>query len=68
MGIVDPLAVDVSRIMTLDVEDGAYAIARDALLGVDVGCRAFLSSYRSGALAAYGAAPPARKASRREEG
>jgi 5-methyltetrahydrofolate--homocysteine methyltransferase len=62
-GIVDPLAVVIPRIMTLDLAEGAYALARDALLGVDDGCRTFLRAYRSGALAAFGAAPPARKAS-----
>ena len=62
-GIVDPLTVDVPQIMTLDLEGGPYALARDALLGADVGCRAFLRAYRAGALAAFGAEPPARKAS-----
>jgi 5-methyltetrahydrofolate corrinoid/iron sulfur protein methyltransferase len=62
-GIVDPVATDLDAVRRLDLSSGAYALARDALLGVDSNCRAFLRAYRAGEFADYGVVPPARKAS-----
>jgi 5-methyltetrahydrofolate--homocysteine methyltransferase len=61
-GIVDPVAVDLDDIRGLDLASGPYAIARDALLGVDLDCREFLRAYRSGEFAAFGVSPPVRNA------
>jgi 5-methyltetrahydrofolate--homocysteine methyltransferase len=65
-GIIDPVATNISAVMAVDLDVGGHAMARDAILGVDEGCRAFLRAYRSGALAEYGVTPPARAA--RSEG
>jgi 5-methyltetrahydrofolate--homocysteine methyltransferase len=62
-GIVDPVSTDLEAVQRLDLSSGAYALARDALLGVDLSCRAFLRAYRAGDFADYGVVPPARKAS-----
>ena len=62
-GIIDPLTTDPRRVMTIDIDSGAHAMARDAILGVDANCRAFLRAYRAGEFAEYGIVPPARKAS-----
>jgi 5-methyltetrahydrofolate--homocysteine methyltransferase len=62
-GIVDPVTTDLEAVQRLDLTSGAYALARDALLGVDLSCRAFLRAYRAGDFADYGVVPPARKAS-----
>jgi len=59
-GIIDPVATDIDRVMALDLDAPAPALARDAILGTDVGCRAFLRAYRSGALASEGIVPPGR--------
>lgn len=60
-GIIDPVATDLTRVRTLNVDSGAHALARDAILGLDVDCRAFLRAYRAGALAEHGAPPPMRR-------
>lgn len=62
-GIVDPVATDLDAVASLDLSRGPYALARDALLGIDVNCRAFLRAYRAGEFADFGVVPPARKAS-----
>lgn len=63
-GIIDPISTDLERVMSVDLDDGAgYSMARDAILGRDEDCRAFLRAYRTGALAAYGILPPARRTS-----
>lgn len=59
-GIIDPVATDIVHVMTLDVEAAGPALARDAILGIDVDCRAFLRAYRKGELADYGVVPPVR--------
>jgi 5-methyltetrahydrofolate--homocysteine methyltransferase len=61
-GIIDPVATDIDHVLALDVETGGYALAVDAIRGDDENCRVFLQAYRSGAFAAYGIVPPARKA------
>ncbi len=60
-GIIDPVSTDLDRVLGLDIHDGAYALARDAILGVDVNCRAFLRAYRAGEFADHGVVPPARR-------
>jgi len=60
-GIIDPVATDLARVRAVDVDSGAYALARDAILGVDVNCRAFLRAYRAGEFAVHGVVPPARR-------
>lgn len=60
-GIIDPVATDLVRVMAVNVDDGAHALARDAILGVDVNCRTFLRAYRSGEFAEHGVVPPARR-------
>jgi 5-methyltetrahydrofolate--homocysteine methyltransferase len=60
-GIIDPVATDLELVRRVDVDAGAHALARDAILGIDVNCRAFLRAYRAGDFAAYGVVPPARR-------
>jgi len=60
-GIIDPVATDLGVVRAVDLDRGAYALARDAILGVDVSCRAFLRAYRAGEFAEYGVVPPARR-------
>lgn len=60
-GIVDPVATNLDRVRTVDVDSGAYALARDAILGVDVNCRTFLRAYRAGEFAEHGIVPAARR-------
>jgi 5-methyltetrahydrofolate--homocysteine methyltransferase len=60
-GIIDPVATDIARVMALDIDAGGPALARDAILGTDVNCRAFLRAYRNGEFAAFGVLPPARR-------
>jgi cobalamin-dependent methionine synthase I len=60
-GIIDPVATDLDLVRAVDVDEGAHALARDAILGVDVNCRAFLRAYRAGEFAAYGVILPARR-------
>jgi 5-methyltetrahydrofolate--homocysteine methyltransferase len=62
-GIIDPLSTDLGRVMSIDLDSGAYAMARDAILGVDANCRAFLKAYRAGEFVDHGIVPPARRAS-----
>jgi 5-methyltetrahydrofolate--homocysteine methyltransferase len=62
-GIIDPVTTDLDHVMAIDLDSGAYAMARDAILGVDESCRAFLKAYRAGAFAEHGVVPPARKGS-----
>ncbi len=62
-GIIDPVATDLEHVRSIDLDHGAYALARAAILGEDENCRAFLRSYRSGAFAEHGIVPPVRKAS-----
>ena len=63
-GIIDPVSTDLERVMSIDLDDGrGHSMARDAILGTDENCRAFLKAYRAGAFAEYGVVPPARKAS-----
>jgi 5-methyltetrahydrofolate--homocysteine methyltransferase len=59
-GIIDPVATDIARVIALDLDASGPALARDAILGVDGNCRAFLRAYRNGELAEYGVMPPAR--------
>jgi hypothetical protein len=49
-------------VRSLDLDTGAHALARDAIMGVDEDCRAFLKAYRSGAFAEHGVVPPGRRA------
>lgn len=60
-GIIDPVATDLDLVRAVDVDAGAHALARDAILGFDVSCRAFLRAYRAGDFAAHGVIPPARR-------
>jgi hypothetical protein len=62
-GIVDPVSTDIAGVMALDLSSGPYALARDALLGIDGNCRQFLRAYRAGEFAALGIEPAARKVS-----
>jgi len=62
-GIVDPVSTDLARVAAVDLSVGPHALARDAILGVDENCRAFLRAYRAGDFAAHGIVPPVRKAS-----
>lgn len=62
-GIMDPVATDFAHVMTIDLDSAGYAMARDAILGVDKSCRAFLRAYRAGAFAEHGVLPPARNVS-----
>ena len=62
-GIIDPVTTDLDRVMAIDLDSGGYALARDAILGIDESCRAFLKAYRAGAFAEHGVVPPARKVS-----
>jgi 5-methyltetrahydrofolate--homocysteine methyltransferase len=61
-GIVDPTTTDPAAVMAIDLDDRPRALARDALLGYDVACRAFLRAYRAREFAALGIAPTARGA------
>jgi len=60
-GIIDPVSTDIDHVRAVDVDSGAHAMARDAILGVDVNCRAFLRAYRAGEFAEHGVVPPARR-------
>jgi 5-methyltetrahydrofolate--homocysteine methyltransferase len=62
-GIIDPVSTDLAHVMTIDLDGGAYAMARDAILGIDADCRAFLRAYRAGEFADHGVMPPVRRAS-----
>lgn len=62
-GIIDPVSTDLDEVMTIDLSSGAHAMARDAILGIDADCRAFLRAYRAGAFAEHGVVPPVRRAS-----
>lgn len=62
-GIVDPVSTDIEGVMALDLSTGPYALARDALLGIDANCRQFLRAYRAGEFAGLGIEPAARKVS-----
>jgi len=61
-GIIDPVTTDLDHVRSIDLDDGAYAMACDAILGVDENCRSFLRAYRSGAFADHGVVPPSRTA------
>ena len=61
-GIVDPVTTDPEAVLALDLSSGPHALARDALLGVDENCRAFLRAYRAREFAPWGIEPPARRA------
>jgi 5-methyltetrahydrofolate--homocysteine methyltransferase len=61
-GIIDPVATDVEMVRTLDIDSGPHALARDAILGADPGCRLFLKAYRAGDFAEHGLVPPSRRA------
>jgi cobalamin-dependent methionine synthase I len=60
-GIVDPVSTDIEGVMALDLSAEPYALARDALLGVDANCREFLRAYRAGGFSELGIGPAARK-------
>ena len=60
-GIIDPVATDIARILRIDLDGAGYALARDALQGIDAGCRVYLRAYRAGELAEFGAVPRARR-------
>ena len=62
-GIIDPVSTDLNQVMAIDLDSGGYAMARDAILGIDESCRAFLKAYRAGAFAEHGVVPPARRVS-----
>jgi len=49
-GIVDPVATDVRRIMSIDNQNPQYRLAEDVLLGRDRNCKNFLRAYRKGEL------------------
>ena len=51
-GIVDPVATDVRRIMSIDNQNAQYRLAEDVLLGRDRNCKNFLRAYRKGELQA----------------
>jgi 5-methyltetrahydrofolate--homocysteine methyltransferase len=61
-GIIDPTTLDPEALPVLDPTSRAQLLARDALLGHDVACRAFLRAYRAGEFADIGIAPPVRGA------
>src|SRR5262249_15851873 len=61
--IVDPLLASPAGARSLDLEADGYALARDALLGIDEDCRRYLKAYRAGGLARFGASPPLKRAS-----
>lgn len=56
-GIIDPVAIDLERVGSLDLDKDPYRLARNVILGADVSCRAFLRAYRAGELTPYGAPP-----------
>ena len=51
-GIVDPVATDVRRIMSIDTQNPQYRLVEDVLLGRDRTCKIFLRAYRKGELQA----------------
>ena len=61
-GIIDPTTTDPEALPVLDPTNSAQMLARDALLGHDVACRAFLRAYRAGEFAEIGITPPVRGA------
>lgn len=60
-GIINPVATDIARVRALDIDTDGPALARDAILGADVNCRAFLRAYRNGEFAEFGVVPPVRR-------
>jgi 5-methyltetrahydrofolate--homocysteine methyltransferase len=56
------LATDLDLVRSLDIDSGPHALARDAILGTDPGCRLFLKAYRAGEFADHGLVPPSRRA------
>lgn len=60
-GIIDPVSIDVAAIGEIDLSVPPYALARDAILGLDPNCRAFLKAYRAGEFSELGVVPPVRK-------
>jgi 5-methyltetrahydrofolate--homocysteine methyltransferase len=61
-GIIDPVSTDIDKVRAIDLDSGAYALARDAITGADPGCRLFLKAYRAGEFAEHGLLPPNRRA------
>jgi Pterin binding enzyme len=59
-GIIDPLGLDARAIGPIELLTDAHRLAQDALLGIDVDCRAFLRAYRAGAFAGVGVPAPTR--------
>jgi hypothetical protein len=59
-GIIDPVSTDPAGVWALDEAAPEYVLARDALLGYDVSCRAYLRAYRAGSFAELGIVPPSR--------
>jgi 5-methyltetrahydrofolate--homocysteine methyltransferase len=60
-GIIDPVSTEIEKVRAIDLDAGAYALARDAITGADPGCRLFLKAYRAGEFAEHGLLPPNRR-------
>jgi 5-methyltetrahydrofolate--homocysteine methyltransferase len=51
-GIIDPVATDVRRILSIHTPNPYYVVAEDVLLGRDRNCKNFLRAYRKGEIQA----------------
>jgi cobalamin-dependent methionine synthase I len=49
-GIVDPVTMDMRRVLTLDRSTREFRLAHDVLTGADRHCRAYVKAYRAGEL------------------
>jgi cobalamin-dependent methionine synthase I len=49
-GIIDPIANDVDRALSLDRDARPFQLALDVLSGADRNCRAYMKAYRAGEL------------------
>jgi 5-methyltetrahydrofolate--homocysteine methyltransferase len=49
-GIIDPIANDVGRALSLDREARPFQLALDVLTGADRNCRAYMKAFRAGEL------------------
>jgi 5-methyltetrahydrofolate--homocysteine methyltransferase len=49
-GIIDPIANDVDRALSLDRDAHPFQLALDVLSGADRNCRAYMKAYRAGEL------------------
>lgn len=59
-GIIDPVTTDLESVLGLDETGPEFGLARDALLGYDLSCRAYLRAYRAGEFAGVGIPAPSR--------